>query len=40
MFLLGMEKQRRRLSEDSLTKWTKMNTALRNDRNVRFKVAR
>ena len=36
MFLLGMEKQKQRLAEDILTKWTKMNTALQNDRNVSY----
>ena len=34
MFLLSMEKQKRRISEENLTKWNKMNTALQNDRNV------
>ena len=36
MFLLGMEKDKRKLTEDDATKlkWEQINTALRNDQNV------
>ena len=38
MFLLGMEKGKRRLTKENLTKWTKMNTALENDLNVNLLI--